>query len=128
MWRQFDHIGRLLLRESSILPRTMLTVGLRVVENWLWQLGPKRKLTQGLRIPFEQHKDDRDHLASNASHHLGAARVLARSLVVAALERDQALIEFDPFAVFQLNRMPHHQIHGMLHLPLPAGSQSDMIE
>ena len=92
MWRQFDHIGRLLLSESSILPRTMLTVDFRVVEDRLWQLRPKGKLTQCFRIPFEQYKDDRNNLASNAPHHLGATSILARSLVEAALERNQARV------------------------------------
>src|SRR5579884_412766 len=128
MRRQFDHRGGLMLRESSIMPRTMLTVDFQVVEDWLWQRGPKGQLTQGLRILFEQHKDNRDHLARNTSHHLGATRILACSLIVAAFERNQALIEFGPFRVFELNRMPHRQIHRVLHLPLPAWRQFDVIE
>jgi hypothetical protein len=73
MRRQFDHMRSPLLRESSILPRTVLTMGFWIVENRLWQLGPKWKLTQGLRVPFEQHKDDRNNLSSNTPHDLGAA-------------------------------------------------------
>src|SRR6266699_2615913 len=125
---QFDHIVRLFLNRSPILPCTMLMMDLRVIQHWIRWLSARRRLAQRFQILLEQRVDDRDHLPCNPTDHLTPAGVLVCFLVETALDGDQPLVDLAPLTVFEPNGLPHDQIHGQLHLALAAWSQSHMVE
>src|SRR5215469_3802868 len=66
-------------------------------------------------LVFQQGKDDRNHLSHNTTKDSIATNEVAKALIVAALDRDEFLIEPSPFALLHLNRLPSYQVHRTLH-------------
>ncbi len=112
--REFEQLTRLLShRRSLILPGPVLPMDLWVIQSRFRQGSARGHGCKQFLVLFEQGIDDREHLASNPTNHTSSANIVLFSLIIAAFDGNQTLIESGPFTV-HLNGMPNSQANRRL--------------
>src|SRR5579884_298782 len=118
MGRKLNQLTRPLLRGSGlILPSPMVPMKVWIVKDRLWRESTRSQFRQRLLILFQKRKDDRNDLPSDPTNNFSSPNISTRSLIITALDRDQSLVNLGPFALFEANSLPDHQIHRLLHHP-----------
>src|SRR5437879_3984003 len=114
-------------KRSMILSFTMHSMDFGIIKGRSWWFHTECQLAHHLLIFLEQHRDHRDNLPCKPTNNFSPANISPGSLIVTALDRDQALIDSGPLTI-HFDGCPDDQIHHPFHLPCASGRKASAIQ